>query len=197
MKIGYARVSKREQNNISQLDLLKQAGCQKIFTEKRSAVKDKNVLNKLINSLKPGDTLVVTRLDRLGRSVLELVQLIDFLNKKNVKVYLLKEPLDIDSAVGKFAFHIRAATAEFERDLLIERSIEGINAAKKRGRNGGRPKGLSTEALKTAERAKKMYNDNTGNQLLTIREMCDLLNISTATFYRYLRAEGIKKPPNI
>ncbi len=188
--IGYARVSKREQNLDMQIDSLKKEGCTKIFTEKRSAVKSERlVFQETLDYLRPGDTFLVWRLDRMGRSLKELVFLVESLQERNIAFKSIQDNIDTNSPLGRCQFGIFASFAQYERELIIERTNEGLEAARRRGRIGGRKKGLSPEALKKAKVAKQLYEAND----LDVKEICAMLNIkSKATLYRYLKFGKVK-----
>ena len=184
MLIGYARVSTLNQNLDSQLSALKKAGCDKIFSEKISGVKtERKELNRCLEHLRSGDTLVIWKLDRLGRSLIHLIEILKALEANNISFRSLNDNIDTTTSTGKLFFHIMAAIAQFERDLISERTKAGLAAARAKGRRGGRPKGLSKEAEKTALAAKAMYVDGK----FTIKEICDKLSISKTTLYKYLR----------
>ena len=138
--LGYARVSTHEQDASLQLDALKAAGCIKVFTDKASGSLDRRPqLDRLLDQLRPGDTVVVWRLDRLGRSLKHLIQLIEDLAEKSVGFRSLTEGMDTTTSGGKLVFSIFGALAEFERSLIRERTVAGLAAARARGRVGGRP----------------------------------------------------------
>jgi DNA invertase Pin-like site-specific DNA recombinase len=146
MLIGYARVSKTEQNLDMQIDALRAAGCEKIFADKQSgATWDRKELQAAQSHLRAGDTLVVWKLDRLGRTVLQSVQFLNELHKSSVEFRSLTEGIDTNTSFGKFYFHMAAALAELERDRLIERTNAGLKSAKARGRQGGRKRKLSED----------------------------------------------------
>jgi len=181
MIIGYARVSTEDQNLDLQLDALKEAGCKKIFQDKISGVKeDRNGLLQVLDIVRPGDTLVVWKLDRLGRSLQHLISVVDELKGKDVYFRSLKENLDTSSSTGKLIFHIFGALAEFERDIIRERTMAGLAAARARGRVGGRPKIMDAGKVKLA---KTLMADNSR----CVREICEILGVSKATLYRYLK----------
>ena len=147
MKVGYARVSREEQHLELQLDALKAAGCEQIFTEKIKSVKDQRpLLEQSLKFVRSGDTLVVWRLDRLGRSLKNLLEIMGFLEERGIEFQSLTEHLDSSSPSGKLIFHIFASVAEFERALTIERTRAGLAAARARGRKGGRPRGKAFNA---------------------------------------------------
>jgi DNA invertase Pin-like site-specific DNA recombinase len=183
MLIGYARVSTHDQTLALQQDALKKAGCSKIFTDVISGVKtEREGLRDALNYLRDGqDTLVVWRLDRLGRSLKDLIEKLTELHNRNIGFKSLTENIDTTTPGGKLIFHIFGALAEFERDLIKERTKAGLEAARLRGRRGGRPKVLTE---KKVAMAKALYADKRN----TIAEICKTLNISKATLYRYLKA---------
>ncbi len=142
-RIGYARVSTGEQNLDLQLDALNNAGCSKIFTDELSGAKtDRPGLTEALNYLRAGDTLVVWKLDRLGRSLKDLIEHVEHLKSNGIEFKSLNESIDTASPTGKFTFHLFSALAEFERDLIRERTRAGLAAARARGRIGGRKKAL-------------------------------------------------------
>jgi DNA invertase Pin-like site-specific DNA recombinase len=181
MLIGYARVSTSDQTLDLQKDALKQAGCAKIFTDTASGAKAERIgLDEALNYVRTGDTLVVWRLDRLGRSLPHLIETIKGLNDRKIGFKSITEAIDTTTSGGKLIFHIFGALAEFERDIIRERTQAGLTAARARGRKGGRPKALTP---KTAQQALTLYNDRKS----TIDEICRTLNISRATLYRYIK----------
>lgn len=185
--IGYARVSTQEQKLDMQLDALRKAGCTIIFEEKVSGVKQRPELEKALSYLREGDSFVVWKLDRLGRTLKELIFLIDNLNKRNIAFKSISDGIDTNSALGRCQFGIFATLAEYERENIIERTREGLRAARERGKIGGRPKGLSKEAKKKAKAAKDLYLNH-----YTVDDICKILNIgSKATLYRYLNHESV------
>ncbi|MDF1752009.1 MAG: recombinase family protein [Verrucomicrobiales bacterium] len=186
MIFGYARVSTTDQNPDLQFDALSQAGYDRIFTDKASGAKaDRPQYCKLLDQVRPGDTILIWKLDRLGRSLRHLLDVVDFLNERHVGLKSLTDPIDTTTSQGKLIFNIFACLAEFERDLISERTKAGLAAARARGRIGGRPKGLSPEGKRNAIAAASLFRE--GNH--TILEICQALNISRSTFYRYLRYE--------
>ena len=185
MNIGYARVSTNEQNLNLQRDALRKAGVtsKNIFTDKITGTKeDRPGLKEALSHLREGDTLVVWRLDRLGRSLPHLIETVTALQGQDVAFQSLTENIDTSNATGKLVFHIFGALAEFERNLIKERTMAGLAAARARGRKGGRPP-LDTFARQVVA-AKKLYRDKTNS----IPEICRMLNISRATLYRYVKA---------
>ncbi|MBG0768304.1 recombinase family protein [Methanococcus maripaludis] len=180
MIIGYARVSTKDQNLERQLDELKKVGCEKIFLEKISGTKrNRPEFDKMFEVLRSGDVIVVTELTRISRSTKDLVEIVETCKSLNVEIKSLKESwLDTTSAHGKLLFTIFAGLAEFERDLISERVKSGLNAARSRGRLGGRPK-IDSEKV---EMALKMYD----SKEYTIKQILKATRISKFTLYNYL-----------
>ena len=157
MIIGYARVSTQEQNLDAQLDALKNANCEQIFEEKITGKhKDRPELKTCLKALRKGDVLIVWKLDRLARSLKDLVEIITELNDREIGFRSLTEAIDTTSATGRLVFHIFGALAEFEHSLIRERTIAGLDAARARGRKGGRKPSMSGKDIK---KAKAMLND--------------------------------------
>ena len=189
MKFGYTRVSTRDQNPDLQRDQLLADGCEEIHCETASGAKtNRPVLERLLNKVRSGDVIVVWKLDRLGRSLRHLVDLVNLLMEKNVGLKSLQDPIDTTHAQGRLVFNIFASLAEFERDLIIERTQAGLSAARARGRMGGRPRGLSAAAEKKAIAAAALYTKGE----LSVREIGDNLGISKATLYKYLRHQSVE-----
>jgi DNA invertase Pin-like site-specific DNA recombinase len=189
MLVGYARISTEDQKLDLQMDALKRAGIEddRIYTEQVSGVKTRRPqLSECIKSLREGDTLVVWRLDRLGRSLPELIKIMTELQDKGVGFRSLNESIDTTSAVGKMIFHMLGAVAQFERDLISERTRAGLKAARKRGHRGGRPPKVTAKMLKAA---KSMLGDET----TTMQEVADTLNVSRAAIYRAMKRENEAK----
>ena len=179
--MGYARVSTQEQNLDLQRDALKQAGCKRIITDEASgSIADRPGLMKLKDILREGDTLVVWRLDRLGRSLKHLIEFIYYLETKGVGFKSLQESIDTTTPTGRLVFHIFGALAEFERTLIKERSMAGLAAARARGRLGGRPKRLN---ISKRQLVVEMYRD----RKRTVKEICQIVGISKPTLYKYLQ----------
>ncbi len=181
MLVGYARVSTHDQNLDLQRDALKQAGCTKVFTDKAGGTKaDRTGLSTAIDYAREGDILVVWRLDRVGRSLKQLIEVVNLLNYRQIGFKSIQENIDTTSTGGKLVFHIFAALAEFERDVIRERTRAGLAAARARGRLGGRPRKMDKKKI---ELAKSLYDENR----LSVEEICEMINVSRATFYRYVR----------
>lgn len=188
MKIGYARVSTKDQSLDLQEDALKKAGCKKIYSEHVSGAKaNRTKLNELMGQVREGDVIVVWKLDRLGRSLRDLVSLMSKLQEMGVGFKSLQDNIDTTTPMGKLNFHLFAALAEFERDIISERTKAGLSAARARGRKGGRPKGLSKKAQDKARLAESLYKE----RVRSVAEICDHLSISKPTLYRYLRDRGV------
>jgi DNA invertase Pin-like site-specific DNA recombinase len=181
MLIGYARVSTTDQTLDLQKDALEKTGCARIFTDTASGAKAERIgLEEAMSHLRKGDTLVVWRLDRLGRSLKHLIETITALNNRGIGFKSITESIDTTTSGGKLIFHIFGALAEFERDIIRERTQAGLNAARARGRKGGRPKALTP---RKAQMALALYTDKNN----TIDDICRTLNISRATLYRYIK----------
>jgi DNA invertase Pin-like site-specific DNA recombinase len=186
MLVGYARVSTGDQSLDLQEDALRKAGCGRLFTDVASGAKDERAgLAEALAFLRPGDTLVVWKLDRLGRSLQHLIETVTALQTRKVGFRSLQESIDTTTSGGKLVFHVFGALAEFERDLIRERTQAGLQAARARGRKGGRPRSLDARTL---AQARSLHRDPAN----TIAAICATLGISRATFYRHLAspAEG-------
>ena len=181
MIIGYARVSTEEQNLERQLDMLNSVQCEKIYKEKISGIKkERPELDKLLNRLNTGDTIVVTELTRLSRSTRDLFNLVDNIQKKGANIKSLKESwLDTTTPHGKLMFTIIAGLSQFERDLISERTKEGLKSARARGRKGGRPPKSQNLIIK----AMALYN----SKEYTLKEIRDLTEVSATSLDRYVR----------
>ena len=181
MKIGYARVSTEEQNLDRQLDSLKEAGCEKIFQEKITGTKkERPELDKLMEQLRSGDLIIISDLTRLSRSVKDLFSLVDQIEKKGANIKSLKESwMDTSTPQGKLMFTIFAGISQFERDLISQRTLEGLAAARSRGKKGGRPK----KDEKAINIAVKMYQE----KVCSISEITKATGVSKTTIYRYIK----------
>lgn len=189
MKIGYARVSTKEQNLDMQVIALEDAGCDKIHEEVTSGAKaDRPILTNILKQLRDGDVLVVWKLDRLGRSLKNLVELVHSFMQRNIGLRSLNDPIDTTTAQGRLVFNIFASLAEFERDLIRERTQAGLFAARARGRLGGRPKGLPDKSEMTACAAETLYREGK----LPVNQIAKKLNISKNTLYKYLRHRNVE-----
>lgn len=188
MKYGYARVSTKEQNLDLQIDALRKVGCQKIFHEVAKGSKtDRPKFNELLSMLQPGDTLVTWKLDRMGRSLHHLIKVVNDLMSRNIGIISLQDPIDTSTAPGRLIFNIFASLAEFEKDLIRERTKAGLKSARARGRMGGRPPGLSKKALQKACAAEALYKHNE----LTSEQIANHLTISKTTLYKYLKIRNV------
>ncbi|RTL67096.1 MAG: recombinase family protein [Pseudonocardiaceae bacterium] len=178
--IGYARVSTTDQTPDLQIDALKSAGAHRIFIETASGAKtDRPQLAAALDYLRPGDTLAVWKLDRLARSIRQLIDTIDALDREGCGFRSLTEAIDTTTPTGKLTFHIFGALTEFERSIIRERTVAGLAAAKARGRRGGRPRVMSDSMIVAA---KAMIRDGS----MTIKEIADQLGVSDGTLYKYI-----------
>lgn len=193
MRVGYARVSTIEQNLDLQLDALKRSQCEKIFTDKASGGDlHRSGLAEVMAFCRPGDTLVVWKLDRFGRSLAHTIELAELLREKQIAFASLTEAIDTNTATGKFFFHVIAAMAQFEKDRLVERTTAGLSAARARGRLGGRPKSLSPKKV-----AQGIALANAGG---TAIDIASALQISVTTFYRHIYPKAMschECPPSL
>lgn len=189
MKIGYARVSTQDQNLEMQLDALGKAGCEKVFQEKASGIRsDRPQLAAMQQILREGDVIYIYKLDRLGRSLKHLLEMTSDFEKRGIGLVSINDSIDTTTAQGRLIFNIFASLAEFERDLIRERTKSGLDAARARGRKGGRSRGLSKEAEKKAMLAQTLYNE----RKLGVNEIAADLEISKMTLYKYLRHRGVQ-----
>lgn len=185
MKYGYARVSTEDQNLDLQIDALNQAGCEKIFQEKETGKRDdRPELEKLLAILQPGDQLVVYKLDRLGRRTNRLIELVDEFEIDGIEFISIRDSIDTTTAMGKAMFRIMAVLAEMERDLIAERTVAGLKAARKRGKQLGRP----AVPKEKVDRAMKLIGSG-----FTIKETCEMLQISRMTLHRYMNKQEIQQ----
>ena len=184
MKIGYARVSTKDQNLDLQIEALQKAGCEKIFEEKISgSTKNRPELDKMIEQFRPGDELYVWRLDRLGRSLKHIIDLVLALNEKGIIIKGLTDSVDTNTTNGRLFLNIMASLAEYERELIRERTKAGLQSARKRGRLGGRPKGFSKESISKLLLMRSVYQDVKKSP----EEIYTALGLTRATFYRYAK----------
>ena len=186
MKVGYARVSRIEQDTALQRDALAAAGCRKIYEDQVSGVRrgaDRPGLGAALEHVRDGDSLVVWRLDRLGRSLPDLLDLVMRLDRQGVQLISLHEHIDTSTATGNLLFQLFGALAEFERNLMRERVHAGLKAARDRGRKGGRRPKVNDRML---ARASELMRERT----LSIKEICRLVGGSSSTLYRYLTPDG-------
>lgn len=180
MLIGYARVSTQEQDLALQLDALTQVGCDKVFTEKASgAQRDRPQFMAALEYMREGDKLIVWKLDRLARSLRQLIETVEMLEKRGIGFRSLTEAIDTTSPGGKLVFHIFASLAEFERDIIRERTKAGLAAARARGKIGGRPPALAHSDLAAAKALLRDLN-------ITVEEAARRVGVSPSTLYRHL-----------
>lgn len=180
MKFGYARVSTEKQNLSMQIDALENYGVDEIVSDKASGAKiEREGLNNLLNKLREGDTLVVWKLDRLGRTMYQLVNLLNEFNENNINFVSIKDGIDTSTTMGKFLFHIMGAMAEMEREVINDRVKSGLASAKARGRKGGRKKAHSKNKRETMI---KMHLDGYSK-----KEICESMDVSRTTLYRYIK----------
>lgn len=181
MLIGYARVSTDDQNLNLQHDALKNAGCERIFDDQITGSKiQRPGLEAALEFVREGDVFVVWRLDRLSRSLKDLIEMVALLDSQKIGLKSLHESIDTSSSSGKLIFHIFGALAEFERNLIRERTHAGLQAARTRGRNGGRPKKLSNDKAKLAL---QLYEEKQHS----ITKICEFIGVSKPTLYKYLK----------
>ena len=180
MLVGYARVSTLDQNPALQIDALKGAGCERIFTEKASgAQRDRPELKAALTYVRAGDTLVVWKLDRLARSMRQLIETVEDVQSRGIELHSLTESIDTATPGGRLVFHLFGALAEFERAVIRERTNAGLQAARARGKQGGRPRRLGPKDLAAA---KAMLAD----PAIRMEDVARRLNVSPATLYRHL-----------
>ncbi len=184
MFVGYARVSTGEQNLDLQIDALKKAGCEDLFHDEMSGAKaERPGLSKALTFLRAGDTLVVWRLDRLGRSLTDLIARMAELRQREIGFKSLHESIDTTTPAGKLQFHIFSALAEFERDLIRERTMAWLRTARSCGRLGGSKPKLTPDKVKAAASLMKDKSNR-------IKDICKTLGVSRATLYRYVTPQG-------
>lgn len=184
MKIGYARVSTKDQNLDLQVEALQKAGCEKIFEEKISgSTKNRPELDKMIEQFREGDELYVWRLDRLGRSLKHIIDLVLSLSEKGIIIKGLTDGVDTSTINGRLFLNLMASLPEYERELIRERTKAGLQSARARGRLGGRPKGYSKEAISKLLLMRSVYQDTNKSPV----EIYTALNLTRATFYRYAK----------
>lgn len=187
MQIGYARVSTEDQTLDLQNDALTKAGCSRIFSDVASGANtERPGLSEALRFVRSGDTLVVWRLDRLGRSLQHLIETIRKLDQRHVSFKSLTENIDTTTSGGKLVFHLFGALAEFERDLIRERTLAGLAAARARGKVGGHPRAASLNSPQKVAVAQALYDSNR----TPIADICTTLRVSRATLYRYIKTNG-------
>lgn len=188
MIIGYARVSSRDQNLRMQLDALHAAGCEKIYEEKASgAARSRPELDKMLDNLRSGDILVVWKLDRLGRTARQLIELLDHFHAQGIEFRSLTDNIDTSTPAGKLIYHVMAAVAEMERGLIQERTRAGLDAARAQGLVGGRKRAIDDKKL---AKARLLLEGGTPP-----KEVAETLRVSVATLYRYIpNAASLRQP---
>ena len=180
---GYARVSTEQQNLDRQLDALRKYGCDTIYNEKMTGTKrDRPELAKILDRMTEGDTVVIESLSRLGRSTKDLIELTELFQSKGVHLVSLKEQIDTSTSTGKLLFTLMSAIAQFERDVIADRTREGLKSARARGRTGGRPR-TDADAVR---KAIKLYN----TRQYSIREIEELTGVKKSTLYRNLPTQS-------
>ena len=188
MRIGYARVSTDSQTNDPQTDRLDAAGCDRIYTDVITGkLASRPEWDRCLDTLRSGDVLVIVRLDRIGRSVRNLIEVVAGLGSRGVDLLVLDQAIDTTTPAGKLIFHVLAAIAEFERDLISERTRDGLAAARARGRTGGRKPKLSAHQVDVVRR---MYGatGTDGKRAYTVAEIAEAVGVHRTTIYDYLRA---------
>lgn len=195
MKIGYARISTREQTIKTQTDALKAAGCEQIYQEVASGMKtERPVLDDLLKHLRAGDTLIICKLDRLGRNLSHLLKIVDDLLQRNISMISLNDPIDTTTAHGRLIFSIFGSVAEYERSLISERTKVALRAAREAGKLGGRPRGFAKGWEDKSLMAETLYRAGTVSSTFIAKQ----LNISKQTVFTYLRHRGVPiRPFNI
>jgi DNA invertase Pin-like site-specific DNA recombinase len=189
MFIGYARVSTFDQNLDLQIDALKKVGCEKIYTDQLSGAKaDRPGLVQALAFARKGDTLVVWRLDRLGRSLRHLILTVEEMQGRGIALKSLQDSIDTATAAGQLQFHMIAALAQFERSLIQERTNAGLVAARARGRLGGRPKKLTPEQIEMAASLMK-------DKHVSVKQICATLQVGRTTLYTYVSPNGEVRAP--
>jgi DNA invertase Pin-like site-specific DNA recombinase len=178
MKFGYARVSKNDQSLDVQVQKLTDARCEEIFKEKVSGAKDdRTELNRMMDKLRKGDTVCVVRLDRLGRRMMKLIELINGFKEKEISFVSLENNIDTTTPLGMVLFNMCAAFSEMERELIRERVKAGLDAAHKKGRKGGRPKSLTPQKLETLLSLKK-------SEEFSVSQICKMVGVTRSVYYR-------------
>ncbi len=189
MLIGYARVSTLDQNPQFQIEELRRAGCEKIFTEKKSGAKaDRPMLQAALDYARPGDTLVVWKLSRLARSLTQVITTVKLLEERGVNLRALTQKIDTTSPEGRLFFHITAAFDQFQREIIVENTRAGLKSAREHGRVGGRPKVMTEERIKLV---RAMIKDTAAYPFVS--DIIRAVKIGNKTFYRYFPPEEVRK----
>jgi DNA invertase Pin-like site-specific DNA recombinase len=192
MRYGYGRVSTRDQNPDAQRTALETDGCERIFIDKASGkLARRPELDRMLDQLRRGDSVTITKLDRLGRSLANLIELSGWLRDAGVELVILDQGIDTSTAMGRMFFHILGAVAEFERELMSERTMDGLEEARARGNKGGRKPKMTDRQIADARR---MYDEKDGNgrRLHTVQEIADAYGVTRPTIYRHLEKEAEK-----
>lgn len=190
---GYCRISTKGQSFDMQEDALRIAGCERVFKDIASGAKtNRPGLDEMLGQLRSGDIIIVYKLDRLGRSLRHLVYLMNQLTERQIGLRSLNDPVDTTTPQGRLITNVFASIAEFERDLIGERTRAGLASARARGRSGGRPKGLSKDSTAKAIAAEALYRE----KIIGVNEIAKNLGISKTTLYKYLRIRGVKIESN-
>jgi DNA invertase Pin-like site-specific DNA recombinase len=192
--IGYGRVSTQDQNPNSQHDALQAAGCTRIFIDKASGkLASRPELDKALDYARPGDTLVITRLSRIARSLKNLLELSETLEKRDIGLKALKQDIDTTTPTGRLIFRIFGAIDEFQRDLIVEGTLEGLESARARGRVGGRPAALTETQIRLA---RQMYDERGDDEKrrYTVQEIANTFGVGRATIYRHLNPDKESTP---
>ncbi|MGH3511435.1 MAG: recombinase family protein [Pseudonocardiaceae bacterium] len=193
-RYGYARVSTRSQTDDSQLDALRAAGCERTWTDTASGkLARRPEWDKLLDYLRDGDELVITRLSRMARSVRHLTEIAALLNERGVDLVVLKQGIDTTTPAGRFLFHVIGAMDEMLADLISEGTLEGLEAARARGRTGGRKPKLTNRQITIAQ---QMYNEEgtDGKRRYTVAEIAETFHVSRKTIYRHLEPTPAATP---
>jgi DNA invertase Pin-like site-specific DNA recombinase len=189
MLVGYARVSTMDQNTAIQMDALRAAGCEKIFTEKASGShRDRPQLKAALDFLRKGDTLIVWKLSRLARSLTQVIKTAADINGRDIELKVLTQNIDTSTPEGRLFFHMTAAFDEFQREMIVENTRAGLKAANKRGRRGGRPRAMDEQTRKHAE---AMLKDIENYPFIS--DVIDQIKIGRTAFYRYFPPDRIKQ----
>jgi len=182
MKIGYARISANKQNLSVQIDALRKFGCIRIFQDKQDDFNDRPELEQMISQLNKGDIVVVWKLDRIGKSLNDLIGMAYSFKNRNIDFVSIKDNVDTSIVERGSFLNLMTSLSRFEREISSERIISGLEIARKSGRKGGRPKGLSNDAINKARKAKQLYEENR----ISVKDIANKLEIGKTTMYRYL-----------
>lgn len=188
MKIGYARIAKNDQDMQIQVDALKKIGCEKIFRDSGNLLETRTVVEIMNEQIKPGDSVVVFKLDRIAKSLSELTNLLKGYYERGINLISIQDKLDTGSLENEPMYRMVSIISNFQKELNSERIITGLEVAKKRGKKGGRPKGLSHSAIVKAKKAKQLYE----NDKIKVKDIASKLNIGKTTLYRYLNYNNEK-----